>query len=579
MLKELRITNMAVIEQTEIRLNDGLNVFTGETGAGKSILIDAIHAVLGARSFKDMIRHGSEKATVSAVFTGLSDKLLYKLSASGFEIDDDTLLLQREISLDGRSTARINGHQVPVSMLREIGTFLVTIHGQHDNQLLLDEKNHIDILDFFLPDRSLRDRYRAKFREVVQVRRELAAEKERLAALTAQREDLQLAIDRIETFDPKPGEMEELDSQRNLLKNKEKLMNHLHTAQIALEGVEDMPGCLTMFEAVSQHVSQAANLYSGMESVSEYADEVYDSLSELADKLTASLEAIRFDAHKQSEIEERLFDLKDLIKHYCPGDPTETGLLAYLAQAKSKLASLDTTQANYLHLKEQGAMLMRQLLSLGKSLTEFRQEAAERFTTSLKEQLAFLDMGSAMFEVHMTPCKPTAHGCETVEFLLSTNPGELPKPLAKIASGGELSRIMLAFQVVLSGMDAIPTIIFDEIDTGVSGRAANKIGRKLKEAASMRQVLCVTHASQVAAQANFHYLIQKETDGIKTFTKVTPLDFYGRVDEVARIMGTDPVTQLTLDTAAEMLRAAGNFPEGEPVERLDPEPAKAERGE
>ena len=561
MLKELRIRNLAVIEQTDISLNDGLNVFTGETGAGKSILIDAIHAVLGARSFKDMIRHGAEKATVSAVFCHLSDKLHAKLEACGMESEDDTLLLQREISLDGKSVARVNGQQVPASLLREIGSFLVNIHGQHDNQLLLDEKNHIDILDFFLPDRTLRDRYRNKFREVVAVRRDLKAEKERLAEKQAKKEDLQLAVERIEAFDLHPGELDALSAKRELLKNREKLLSHLNTAKIALEGAPDLPGALSMFEAINLHIESAAELYAPLDALAEQAQDAYDKLIELADKLSAGMETVQFDVQEQSEIEERLFDLKDLIKHYSPTDPTETGLLSFLDAARQELESLDTTREKYRQLEEQGAQLFRQLMELGKALSEARAEAAKRFTASLKEQLSFLDMPNAVFEVKMEPCKPNAHGLETVEFLLSTNPGELPKPLAKIASGGELSRIMLAFQVVLSGMDAIPTVIFDEIDTGVSGRAANKIGRKLKEVSKLRQVLCVTHASQVAAQADHHYLIQKETDGKKTFTKVTPLDFYGRVDEVARIMGTDPVTQLTLDTAAEMLRAAGIFPE------------------
>ena len=310
------------------------------------------------------------------------------------------------------------------------------------------------------------------------------------------------------------------------------------------------------------HISEAASLYGGLAALSDQAEETLSALEELTASLNAAMEPIGMDSRRQSEIENRLFDLKDLIKKYAPAtDPTDVGLLTFLAQAKEELANTDTAKERYMALKEQGTALMQQLSALGNQLTAARTEAAAQFTASLKEQLAFLDMPNAVFEVRQTPCKPTAHGYETVEFLLTTNPGESPKPLAKIASGGELSRIMLAFQVVLSGMDAIPTVIFDEIDTGVSGRAANKIGRKLKEASALRQVLCVTHASQVAAQADHHYLIQKDTDGIKTYTKVTPLDFYGRVDEVARIMGTDPVTQLTLDTAAEMLRAAGIYPE------------------
>ncbi len=561
MLRELRIRNLAVIEQTDITLSEGLNVFTGETGAGKSILIDAIHAVLGARSFKDMIRHGAEKATVTAVFDHLSDKLLAKLEAINMGSEDDILLLQREISADGRSVARINGGQVPASLLKEIGSYLVNIHGQHDNQLLLDAKNHIDILDFFLVDRSLRDRYRNKFREVVSVRRELAREKERLARMQAKKEDLLIAIERIEALDPKPGELNSLTALRDLYKNREKLLHHLNASKLALEGVAEVPGALSMFEAVELHVGEAAGLYAGLDSLYDKVSDLTDRLQELSEELDASLQHLGQGMQKKDEVEERLFEYKSLFKVYCPGDPTETGLQNYLANAKKELESLDTTRENYRVLTENGAMLFRQLMELGKSLTAAREAAAERFTDSLREELAFLDMPHAVFAVKMTPGKPAAHGFEAVEFLLSTNPGEDPKPLAKIASGGELSRIMLAFQVVLSGMDAIPTVIFDEIDTGVSGRAANKIGRKLKQASDKRQVLCVTHASQVAAQADHHYLIQKETDGVKTYTKVTSLDFYGRVDEVARIMGTDPVTQLTLDTAAEMLRSAGITPE------------------
>ncbi len=567
MLKELRIRNLAVIEQADISLDAGLNVFTGETGAGKSILIDAIHAVLGARGFKDMIRHGAEKATVSALFCDLSEKLLGKLEACGIE-PEDTLLMQREISMDGRSVARINGKQVPVSLLREIGSYLVNIHGQHDNQLLLNDKNHIDILDFFLPDRSLRDRYRAKFHEVVMVRRQLAKEGELLAQKEKRKEDLQLAIEQIEAFNPRPGELEALTNQRDMFRNSERLLKHLNLARISLDGTDELPGCVSMFESCSLQIDEAAAFYKGLEGLAERAGELAAELEEFSAELARAMEPVKFDSRKQSEVENRLFDLRDLIKRYGGKESTEAGVIAFLKQAKKELETLDVTKAKYQQLKEEGAVLLRQLMELGRLLSKARAEAAETFTASLKEQLRFLDMPNAQFEVRMNACKPSSHGFETVEFLLSTNPGELPKPLAKIASGGELSRIMLAFQVVLSGMDAIPTVIFDEIDTGVSGRAANKIGRKLREAAALRQVLCVTHASQVAAQAQHHYLIQKETDGVKTFTKVTPLDFYGRVDEVARIMGTDPVTQLTLDTAAEMLRAAGTYPEHEQVNEI-----------
>lgn len=552
MLAELFIENLAVIEKTSIRLNTGLNVFTGETGAGKSIVIDAVGAVLGRRVSREMVRHGTDKAFISARFTALSDAVLQKITQAGMEPEEGALIVSREIFADGKSAARMMGRPVTAAFLREVGDLLINIHGQHENQVLLAPERHLPILDSYGDHADLLVRYEACYRKVLSLKREIrrltvdGQEKaRRIAELSEQAQEIEDAA-------LLPDEEAQLTVRRAEYRNAAKIAETLQRAYQLLEGEEGEGGALSLTQSAAQYCGYAAEYSPRAGELFDRLDAAAVELDSVKDVLDSLLEEMQFDPAQLEQIENRI-DLIRRLKHKYGG--TEEIVIKSGEQARAALAQIELSDERLSELNAEAAEIYPQLLRLAEELTAARKKAACHFAESVGEELRFLDMPNVKLSVSMEEGKPGPHGRDSVEFLISTNIGEPPKPIARIASGGELSRMMLAVKNTLAERDEIPTMIFDEIDTGVSGRAAQKIGLKLKQAARHRQVLAVTHSAQVAALADTQYLIRKENDGKRTFTNVFPLDEEARIDEVARIMSTDRITDLMRETARQMIEA------------------------
>lgn len=541
MLAELFIENLAVIEKTSIRLNTGLNVFTGETGAGKSIVIDAVGAVLGRRASREMVRHGTDKAFISARFTALPDAVLQKITQAGMETEDGALIVSREIFADGKSAARMMGRPVTAAFLREVGDLLINIHGQHENQVLLAPERHLPILDSYGDHADLLVRYEACYRKVLSLKREIrrltvdGQEKaRRIAELGEQAQEIEDAA-------LLPDEEAQLTMRRAEYRNAAKIAEALQRAYQLLEGEESEGGALSLTQSAAQYCGYAAEYSPRAGELFDRLDAASAELDSVKDVLDSLLEEMQFDPAQLEQIENRI-DLIRRLKHKYGG--TEEIIIKSGEQARAALAQIELSDERLSELNAEAAKIYPQLLRLAEELTASRKKVADHFAESVGEELRFLDMPNVKLSVSMEEGKPGPHGRDSVKFLISTNVGEPPKPIARIASGGELSRMMLAVKNTLAERDEIPTMIFDEIDTGVSGRAAQKIGLKLKQAARHRQVLAVTHSAQVAALADTQYLIRKENDGKRTFTNVFPLDEEARIDEVARIMSTDRITDL-----------------------------------
>ncbi|WMJ23039.1 DNA repair protein RecN [Paludicola sp. MB14-C6] len=553
MLCELYIENLAVIEKTSIQLGTGLNVFTGETGAGKSIVIDAINVVLGQRTSKEIVRYNTSKATITAIFTDISKSAFEKLKEYGYEqdyLDEQQLLITREISADQKSVARIMGKPVTVAILREIGTELINIHGQHDNQVLLAPERHIDILDKYGDYTSLLEQYHACFKQVVLIKREMKKisvnEQEK-----AQRIDLlTYQIDEISSASLKSGEDVKLEAKQNEIKNKTKIIEGLQAAYQALSGLDDEGGAVELCQTATQSFEEITEVYEPANVIYTKLEGLSAELEEVAADIANQLDEFDFNQNTIDAIETRLDEIHKLKRKY--GDSIDE-ILSYAEECKQELESLELSDQRLAELSKQGTIEYQRLLELANEITKQREIASKRFIQSVTSELQFLDMPNVSLEVKQDHVKPNAKGQDAIEFLISTNKGEPPKPIAKIASGGELSRIMLAIKNTLADKDEIQTLIFDEIDTGVSGRAAQKIGLKLSQAAKNRQVIAVTHSAQIAALGDHHFLIQKESRDDRTFTDVTKLDYNGRIHEVARIMSTDKITDLMLKNAEEMI--------------------------
>ena len=550
MLSELYIKNLAVIEKTNIRFEPGLNVFTGETGAGKSIVIDAINAILGQRTSKDIVRTGEDKAVINAVFTELGADVLKTLDDYGYEAEDGTLMIQREISADGKSSARICGSPVTASVLREIGSHLINIHGQHDNQVLLQPEKHLDILDAFGSVEAEKEADYASYRKLVQLKKEISqidtdeSEKERKADL------LRYQIQEIQSAALQPGEEETLENDKKALLNYSNILENLQTAYAALFGNDDMIGAADGVSEASDALSEAAEYDDNIGELSEKLTDLSYQLSDVAQEVSSLLQNMEYDPRQLDEIEERLDLLFKLKRKY--GDSVEK-IQAYLATAQEELEGIELSDERLTELKAQEQQELMLARELAEQLSVRRREAAERLVTQITSELQFLDMPNVKLTVDFKKTPLRVNGKDEVEFFISTNPGEPPKPISKIASGGELSRIMLAIKNALADKDNVPTLIFDEVDTGISGRAAQKVGLKLKSVAKNRQVVCVTHLAQIAALGDNHFLIRKDFTEDKTYTNVHKLDFEGRKQEIARIIGTDQITDLTLKNAEEML--------------------------
>ena len=552
MLAQLFINNIAVIERASIDLEKGFTVLTGETGAGKSIIIDAIHAILGERTSKELVRTGAQTASVSALFTELDPELLAMLDQLSIPREEDgSLLVQRDIRLEGRSHCKLNGAPATVSMLKQLGPRLVTIHGQHESYELLSPDVHITYLDSFGELEELLQTYQAAYRALRKTQRELEAlqtdegEKARLSDL------LHYQIDEIEAANVQVGEREELESQREILRNHEKIAAGVAFLRNMLSGDEEREGVLAELSRASTEAVRVASYFPELEDVSQKLQEA-GFLLEDVDSILRTL-SIDFDPALQETIEERLDLLYKLGRKY---GGSEEKILEFLETCRNRLHQIEFADEERERLEHQYETQKKQAISLAKQLSEKRREASGSFMRQVKQELSFLNMPGVTLEAEIQRVPLYSMGCDKIQFLVSANKGEPPKPLSKIASGGELSRIMLAIKTVLTGKDKVDTLIFDEVDTGISGAAANKVGQKLKQVSRNRQVLCITHLAQIAALADHQLLISKHVEGERTFTQVQELDFEGRKREVARIIGGEQVTDLQLQMAEEMLKSS-----------------------
>lgn len=550
MLSELYINHLAVIEKTNVEFEGGFNVFTGETGAGKSIVIDAINAVLGQRVSRELVRNGEKKAVISAVFTELTPSLQEKLSAFGYETEDGTLMIQREISADGKTIARIGGAPVTAAVLKEIGSSLINIHGQHDNQTLLQPEKHLSILDAFGELDSTLAAYQEHYQTLLRIHRERKAidlDEEKKAK---QIDLLSYQIQEIKDANLKIGEEEQLENDKIAAQNYSKIMDSLQASYLALFGENDTGGALDQIAAAKEGLADAALYDANIAEISEKFSETSYQLEDIAGEISRLFRDSEYDPMALEKLEERLNLYYQLKKKY--GGSVEA-VLNYQRTAEEKLEQIKLSEERSALLQQEEEDALIKTREAAEILTEKRKKAAEKLIARITEELRFLDMPNVSMDIQFQKDKMRLYGRDIVEFLISSNPGEPPKPIAKIASGGELSRIMLAIKNALADKDDIPTLIFDEVDTGVSGKAAQKIGLKLKSVAKHRQIICVTHLAQIAALADSHFLIRKDFSDQKTFTQVYKLDFEGRKQEIARIIGTDQITELTLQNAEEMI--------------------------
>ena len=549
MLSLLHIENIAVIEQADISFDKGFNVLTGETGAGKSIVIDAISAILGQRAYRDMIRTGANKASVRAVFTRVP--MLSWFAENGVEYDEETVI-QRDIFMDGKNVCRVNGALVTVAILHKLGVQLINIHGQHDSATLFDEENHLRFLDAFADNGDLRADYQEKFAAVSALRREIDRmtmdEGEKLRRM----ETLKYQVAEIEKADLKSGEDEELEQRRKLLQNSEKLSQGLEEATEALLGGDENDGAAALLAQAAYSLSRIARYSDDYTAFQERLTDLKYQVQDIADEVRDSLDELCYSADELERIESRLDVIHRLRRKY-GADCHE--ILAYLDKAQKELDEIEFADDRVEQLKKKLAKQEKEAWDAALLLRKNRQEQGKILADKILSELAQLDMPRVQFQCCFRETELGAEGADGVAFYLSANAGEDLKPLSKVASGGELARIMLSMKNVLAEKDAVDTLIFDEVDTGVSGRAAQRIAEKLRSLAKHKQVLCVTHLPQLAALADTHMLIAKsERDG-RTFTTVTPLDNQGRVNELARIIGGTNITEITRKSAEEMLLA------------------------
>ena len=548
MLRLLHIENIAVIEQADILFEDGFNVMTGETGAGKSIVIDAISAILGERAYRDMIRTGCGKASVRAVFDRVPELSWFAGNDVPYE---DELTVQREIYLDGKNVCRVNGLPVSVGVLKKLGLQLINIHGQHDSAALFDENYHLSFLDSFACNENLLEVYRQKYQTLQDLRREMERlsmdESEKLRRM----ETLKYQIEEISRAALKPGEDENLEARRKLLQNAEKLSDGLEEASRCLSGGEDSDGAASLLAQAERALAKLTRFDESLTALHDTVADLMYQVQDAAEQASDRIYAMSYSADELERIEERLDIIHRLRRKY---GATCEDTLSYLDRAKAELDEIEFADEKMEQLRKKEKAALREAMDAAMALRESRKQAAAGLAERVLKELADLDMKKVRFSCEFTETELSPLGTDAVAFYMSANLGEALKPLNKVASGGELARIMLALKNVLAERDHVPTLIFDEVDTGVSGRAAQHVAEKLRAVSKNKQVLCVTHLPQLAALADTHFLIEKnERDG-RTFTAVTPLDFEGRKRELARIIGGSSITETTLQSAAEMLR-------------------------
>ena len=554
MLSELQIQNIAVIKEAVLTFTNGFNVMTGETGAGKSIVIDAINAVLGCRISRELIRTGCDSAFVSALFYTNNRRIVDMLQTLDVPAEDDgSVLIQRRMFADGRNNCKINGVTVTVSAIRQLARFLVSIHGQSDNQTLLSPEYHCGYIDSLAQNEALRKCYKSAYDAYIDARSRLSALNTDESEKQRRLDILNYQIAELEAAEITEGETAQLEERLNVLRNAERISELLQQSYAALNGAEGEGGASSLAFSAADALDRAAAFSAEFSEAASGVREAAYALSEYADTLRNALYSDDFDPAAADAIEERLDTLYTLRRKY---GETETDMLAFLENARQEREQIEMSD----EIREELTALVKktkaEAAEFAAALSDSRKKAADQFSENVREELRFLDMPSVQFLVQNTPGELTENGTDNLEFLLSANAGEAPRPLAKIASGGELSRIMLAIKSVLAEKDEVETLIFDEVDTGVSGRAAQKIAIKLAALSKTHQILCVTHLAQLAAFADTHFRIEKSEHDGQTFTDVETLDDIGRKHELARILGGLTVTELQLQNAQEMLENA-----------------------
>ena len=550
MLSSLQIENVAVIQKAEVHFEPGLNVLTGETGAGKSILIDSINAILGNRTSKDLVRTGAAKAVIRAAFEQVPSAVLDKLEQSGYE-RSEALLLSREITAEGKSSCRINGMPATAAVLRELCGGLININGQHDSVGLLNPAHHLGILDDYAQNRTVFQDYYTLYRKLVQVKRELdalitdEAEKQRKIDL------LQYQVQEIEDAGLTAGEEQTLENRRKVLSNASAIRDRLAQSYALLSGSDDAAGAVDLLGEASNAVDAAAQLDPALSAAAGQLLDLYYNAKDVAADLIGRLDAYDTNDAELDEVEQRLDLLYRLKQKY---GSTVEDVIAFGQKAREELDNIQHSQQRYDTLQAEKLRLYAKAREKAEVLTQTRLKAFEELNTRISGTLDFLNMPGVRMTLRHTRGPLASHGQDSVEFYISTNPGEAPKPLAKIASGGELSRITLAIKNAMADKDAVPTVIYDEIDSGVSGKAAGRIGEVLRQSAQGHQILCITHTAQIAALADCHLLIQKNVSNERTYTEIHPLDENGRVEALARLISGDHVTELSRANAREMLQ-------------------------
>lgn len=549
MLKELYIENLAVIERERIEFCNSFNVFTGETGAGKSILVGGINAILGQRITRDIVRNGTEKALISALFTDLSQDAADKLSELGFSCDDRQAVITREISCDGGSVARINNRVSTVTALREVGELLINIHGQHDNQILLAPEKHIGIIDSFCCAEPLIEDYKQSFKELQETARIInkqAIDEKKNAVRMAELLELIKEIGALEIGE---NEDEKIEAEYNLMSNASAVANSVSSALLFLNGNDDFTGACSLVSDANREVNPNSSV-AELETITARLSAASIELSDIVSDLSRLLARLEFDEERFAFVKDRRDSFIKIKRKY---GPEMSDVKALYEKSVEELEGLNMSDEKLEELSEKKKALLAQATHKAKLLSKHREEGLQRFINQVENELEFLDMSGVKLSAIHEKGKLSSNGMDKIELLISTNKGEPPKPIAKIASGGELSRIMLALKCVIAERDDVPTLIFDEIDTGVSGRAAQKIGRKLGEISRYRQVLCVTHLAQLAVVADNHLLIEKNLEAEHTVTTVKKLDKDSRKYEIARIIGGDNITELMLENAQELI--------------------------
>lgn len=549
MLSSIYIENIAVIEKASIDFDDKFNILTGETGAGKSIIIDSINAVMGQRVSRDLIRSGADSAFVSAVFTDLSENVITMFSEYGFESEDGTFILQRQMTSSGKNICKINGRPAPLSVFKSLSPHLINIYGQHEGYDFMTAESHISHIDALGNYESLLEKYREKYRDYTSLKSKLNSTNQNIQDRERKIDLLKYQINEIEEAELQPGELDELKSRRLLLMNSEKVKEGIAYSYAELNGEED-EGILSKLDSVTDSLIETAEMFPDLSELAQRVQSSYLELKDCSYEIRDYIDEVDIDPEEIDEVEERIDVIKSLQRKY--GSTIEE-VMEFCENAKKELDDLVQYDINKEKIEKQFSSCKKELTHLAENLTEQRTRCAVKFAEDVIEQMKYLDMPNVVMVPSITHCDFNENGCDNLELLISANPGEEPKPISKIASGGELSRMMLAIKSIIADKDEIGTLIFDEVDTGISGSAASKVGRKLQALSCNHQVLCVTHQAQIAALADIHLFISKNVKEGRTYTNVRRLSHDERKYELSRIIDGDNPSELALKHAEEML--------------------------